>query len=152
MKMAKITTKQKRYNQSEEGKAAGKRYRRTEKGKATLQRASKRYRNSKKGKTWRQQYRQSENGKNRIKSKYLKHMYDITLEEYNCMFAKQTGCCVICGIHQSELKKALAVDHNRETGKIRELLCPNCNAGIGMLKHNPNYLRMAAEYLEKHSE
>ena len=53
--------------------------------------------------------------------------------DYNGMFVKQQGCCAICGIHQSALGKALAVDHNHITLKVRGLLCSKCNLGIGNL-------------------
>ena len=53
----------------------------------------------------------------------LKHKYGLTLQDYNQMFDRQKGCCDICRRHQSEFSKALAVDHNHETGKVRGLLC-----------------------------
>jgi hypothetical protein len=43
----------------------------------------------------------------------------------------------------------LAVDHNHTTGKIRGLLCPKCNQGIGLLMDNPLFLIRAAEYLRR---
>jgi hypothetical protein len=64
--------------------------------------------------------------------RYLKLYYGITLIQYNEIFNSQNGCCKICGTHQSELKKALFVDHDHKTGKIRGLLCHQCNIGIGI--------------------
>lgn len=53
---------------------------------------------------------------------------------YNKMFNEQSGCCAMCGKHQSELKRRLDVDHNHISGKTRGLLCFPCNTGIGSLR------------------
>ena len=52
---------------------------------------------------------------------------------YNQLFNKQSGRCAICGIHQNDINKKLAVDHNHLTGKVRGLLCSKCNMAIGLL-------------------
>ncbi len=62
----------------------------------------------------------------------LKREFGISLEEYNQRFNSQEGCCLICGAHQTSLKKALAVDHCHTTGKIRGLLCSSCNLNLGI--------------------
>ncbi|MCH8329663.1 MAG: hypothetical protein IIB81_04705, partial [Nanoarchaeota archaeon] len=58
---------------------------------------------------------------------YNLKQYGLTIEDYNNMFIEQGGCCGICGTHQSKLKLRLAVDHDQKTGKVRGLLCNNCN-------------------------
>ena len=80
---------------------------------------------------------------------YIKR-YGITLADYNRMFSDQEGLCGICGRHQIEFKNRLHVDHCHETGKVRELLCGECNTGIGSLQDDPELLRVAIEYLERH--
>ena len=80
----------------------------------------------------------------------LKRRFRISIEEYNQMFNKQNGRCAICGIHQLKLKRTLCVDHNHKTKEIRELLCVNCNIGIGHLKENPFILLKTIKYLKKH--
>lgn len=77
----------------------------------------------------------------------LKREFGITLEQYNELFTQQKGLCLGCYKHQSEFKRALAVDHNHVTGKIRGLLCNWCNAGLGQLKENPEILERLAQYL-----
>lgn len=57
--------------------------------------------------------------------------------------------CAICGVPEKELTRKLHTDHNHETGKIRGLLCANCNHGIGNFKDNIRLLFLAVEYLEK---
>lgn len=90
----------------------------------------------------------------RFKSYDLKSDFGITIVEYNDMFKKQRGLCLICDQpekikHQSGRPKALAVDHCHTTGKVRGLLCWVCNTGIGKLQDNPKLLRKAADYIEK---
>jgi len=75
--------------------------------------------------------------------------YGLTLEAYNQMFDGQAGCCALCGVHQSELKKALAVDHCHVTGKVCGLLCHNCNAAIGLLKEDADLIMRAADYVRE---
>ena len=77
----------------------------------------------------------------------LKRRYNITLEEYNILFEKQNGKCAIC--NKKQINKQLAVDHDHNTGKVRGLLCQNCNTGIGKFKDNPKLLLKAKAYLEE---
>jgi len=70
------------------------------------------------------------------KNNSLRWHHGITLEDYNKMFKKQGGKCLICGKHQSELKRPLGVDHDHETKKIRGLLCGQCNFGLGLFNDN----------------
>jgi hypothetical protein len=37
------------------------------------------------------------------------------------------------------------------TGKVRDLLCTRCNTGIGQFQEDPDALRRAANYLERHN-
>lgn len=75
----------------------------------------------------------------------LKRKYNLTQAEYNVMLEKQNGTCAICF---SKCTRALAVDHEHSTGRVRGLLCNNCNRGIGHLKENVDTLKCAIDYLE----
>jgi|DEB0MinimDraft_6_1074348.scaffolds.fasta_scaffold220759_1 hypothetical protein len=75
--------------------------------------------------------------------------YGISLEDYNFMFERQNGCCAICNTHQSKLNRSLAVDHCHDSGKVRGLLCVNCNIGIGQFKDSVVFLNGAIAYLTK---
>lgn len=92
------------------------------------------------------------------KNSDLKSKYGITLEQYNTMFEAQHGCCAICNIDGLQLKPArwgktsLAVDHNHKTGKVRGLLCYQCNTMLGAAKDNAVILRLGADYLDKYTE
>lgn len=83
-------------------------------------------------------------------------LYGITPEMYQERRKKQKNRCALCGrkehrIHYKTGKRqSLSVDHNHETGKVRELLCRDCNLGLGMFQHCPNLLLKAIKYLNKH--
>lgn len=81
------------------------------------------------------------------KIRRLINQYNVTEEDYNKLFESQSGKCKICGIHQSQLDVALAVDHNHETGKVRGLLCRKCNTGIAMFGDEAKILYLAGDYL-----
>jgi len=83
----------------------------------------------------------------RVKKYSLSRRYGISIEKYNEMFEAQAGKCGICEKHQSELKRALCVDHCHVTGAVRGLLCIKCNAGIGQLNSGA-LLDKAKEYLK----
>lgn len=70
-------------------------------------------------------------------------LYELTVAEYEAMFAKQNGLCKIC-----RKEKATAVDHCHETGKIRGLLCLACNKGLGFFRDNPVVLQNAIDHLK----
>lgn len=86
------------------------------------------------------------------KKSHLKRCYGLSIEDWDKMFAGQRGRCAICGVHQSKLKKPLCVDHNHETGQVRELLCSGCNPAIGALgaDYGTDLLQKAIEYVEKY--
>lgn len=70
-------------------------------------------------------------------------------KEYKLLKAVYGSHCQICGTHESTFKKKLHVDHNHETGRIRGLLCDNCNRAIGHLKDNPHITDSATRYLRR---
>jgi len=81
------------------------------------------------------------------KKKRLKADWGLTLEEYQEMLNQQNNKCAICG--STDLKgKQRAIDHNHTTGKIRGILCNNCNNGLGRFKDNINFLQNAIKYLK----
>lgn len=85
----------------------------------------------------------------------LKNNYGITLEQYAKMLLKQNGVCAICRLPETTASvggglRALSVDHDNETNKVRGLLCGRCNTGIGLLSHKIDLLKKAISYLEEH--
>jgi hypothetical protein len=78
--------------------------------------------------------------------------YGMTHEEFISMLAEQGNCCRICHRIQNGDKRLFpVVDHNHLTGKVRGLLCDNCNTGIGYFSDNPQLLLAAADYLNNSS-
>lgn len=83
----------------------------------------------------------------RFKSMMWRIKVDMTYDEFKQMFKKQKGVCKICG--GLETKRRLSVDHCHETGKVRGLLCQQCNIALGLFKDNPKLLKKAIKYLIK---
>lgn len=89
------------------------------------------------------------------RTRLLRHHYGITLEQYNQMHEGQNGLCAMCGkpeahsTHRLETKW-LSVDHDHETGRLRELLCAHCNTLLGLGDDDPLLLIAGALYLHKH--
>lgn len=82
----------------------------------------------------------------------LRDKYGITEEDYNRMFTEQNGKCAICETSEQTGKwQRFGVDHCHITGKVRQLLCNECNRGMGLLRDNAELLRKAADYLDKHN-
>ncbi|MER6535070.1 endonuclease VII domain-containing protein [Streptomyces sp900105755] len=74
---------------------------------------------------------------------HLKRNYNLTEAERDALIATQYGLCAICldapPVH---------VDHCHKTGRVRGVLCFNCNSAIGKLRDRPDAARRAAAYLE----
>jgi len=84
------------------------------------------------------------------KNKHLRYSYGITLTDYNTMLEQQQECCAICKRHESLFKRRLHVDHDHNTGKVRQLLCIDCNHLLGRAKDNINILLASIDYLNRH--
>jgi len=74
--------------------------------------------------------------------------YDLTIEQFESLLKEQGGACAICRSTKFGPKN-WHVDHDHKTGRVRGLLCHNCNLAIGLMKDNPKQLHEAAHYLEK---
>lgn len=81
-----------------------------------------------------------------------KRKYRISLVEYQLLLESQKGVCAICGTKSCPSGKRFAVDHCHTTGKVRGLLCMECNNGIGKLKDSVELLEKAMVYLKKYGE
>lgn len=71
----------------------------------------------------------------------------INLDSYKRMYEAQGGRCAICSAQKDP--NGLVIDHNHKTGKVRGLLCPGCNTGLGLFKDSPDVLELAMQYLEE---
>lgn len=76
--------------------------------------------------------------------------FGLTWDEYKTMRDSQENKCAICGsIIGDAMGNRLYVDHNHSTGKVRGLLCSDCNFGIGKFHDNIELLKNAIKYLEE---
>lgn len=74
------------------------------------------------------------------------------MNDYDRLFSLQKGKCAICMQPQnSSRNKALAVDHDHTTGKVRGLLCDTCNRALGLFKDDIFILSMSIEYLKRNN-
>ena len=72
--------------------------------------------------------------------------YGITKEQSVELLRQQDSKCAICLEHITLAN--CDVDHSHTTGKVRGLLCPKCNRGIGLLGDSTDNLIRAIKYLE----
>ena len=84
----------------------------------------------------------------------LKADFGLTVEDYQHMKETQGGVCAICNKGETSKSKSgnvknLAVDHCHSSGKIRGLLCENCNQALGLFKDDTSIMKEAILYLEK---
>lgn len=78
---------------------------------------------------------------------HLKRRYGITAEDADAMLQEQGGVCAICRV-----APAAHVDHDHSTGKVRALLCFNCNGGLGQFRDDPAVLQAAVFYVQHHMQ
>ena len=92
-----------------------------------------------------------------IRGRNVRYRYGIELDDFVAMYEDQGGKCAICFIevdlYAPEERKANVahVDHCHTTGKIRALLCHQCNVGIGAFKEDAEVLQNAIQYIKDHS-
>jgi hypothetical protein len=88
----------------------------------------------------------------------LKHRFGVDLDWYQTQLKKQNYCCAICKVKENNVIKgnradiSFAVDHCHKTGKIRGLLCNQCNRALGLFKDSSELITKAIEYLKRKKE
>ena len=73
------------------------------------------------------------------KRSHFRRKYGIEPDQYEKML--ENGCW-ICNSNEN-----LVVDHDHVSGKTRNILCQNCNKGLGHFRDNPELLNKAKDYL-----
>lgn len=83
----------------------------------------------------------------------LKSKYKLTEKDFDELLKKCNNACSICKepFSDTDKNKKRCIDHCHLTGKVRGLLCGNCNTGIGMFKDNYDLVTDAANYLKDHT-
>ena len=82
----------------------------------------------------------------KIEDKRLRRIYGIGYGDYLEMVEKQGDRCGMCGTTENPYK-SWYVDHNHATGKVRGLLCNNCNTALGMLNDDPELIEKAKQWV-----
>lgn len=75
--------------------------------------------------------------------KSLLKKYGLTLQSFEEKLKKQSRRCAIC---EKLFKKRINIDHNHKTGKVRGLLCTECNISLGHIEKK-GFLEKANKYL-----
>lgn len=78
--------------------------------------------------------------------------YGLTLDQFHAKLEAQDFQCAICGRDETLRKTGgypLTIDHCHTSGKVRGLLCHQCNSGIGQLYDSPDLMRKAIAYVEQ---
>jgi hypothetical protein len=87
------------------------------------------------------------------RKKKLKRYYGLTLEDYQQKLEGQNYSCSICKTTDNKVgdkQWSFVVDHCHETGKIRGLLCNQCNRALGMFQDSVDILEKATAYLKSY--
>ena len=76
--------------------------------------------------------------------------YGLTLQDYNDLLWKQNYKCALCKTDNHN-GNGWHIDHCHNSNKVRGILCNNCNVGLGHFKDDVKLLKVAIEYLQKHT-
>jgi len=75
---------------------------------------------------------------------HLRRRYGLTSADVDAMIEAQGGTCATCDA------KPEHVDHDHRTGKVRGVLCFNCNQALGNVRDDPTTLQELTRYLRQH--
>ncbi len=97
-----------------------------------------------------QKYRMQQGKHERLALLTYRQRHNLTIEEAEHIRMLRTKTyCMICGKPAKESRKErLCLDHDHDTGRLRGLLCDNCNTALGLLKDNVFFLEKATDYLK----
>lgn len=97
-----------------------------------------------------------ENARKRYDPKKHKELnlrrYGITIQQFNILSEVQNGLCAVCKqTEKGKTSRYLSVDHNHQTGKVRGLLCHQCNIAIGCIKEDIKRAENIIIYLKQYA-
>lgn len=90
--------------------------------------------------------RNREADKLKRKDYQLRVTYGITLAEFLAMYEAQGSACALCR-KPVPVERNRHVDHCHDSGRIRGILCFDCNKGLGLLGDSPESIRRALDYV-----
>jgi hypothetical protein len=94
-------------------------------------------------------YRENKHVRDASRAQQLRAKFGLTPEQVEAMAETQGQACASCA-RPFKTPKQRHVDHCHTTGKVRGLLCHGCNTGIGLFREDPDALRAAIQYLDRH--
>lgn len=101
--------------------------------------------------TWPSRRSEAKRIANKNRKKVYRHhikVQGVGHERFQAMLDAQNGVCAVCG--NTNGKRQLCVDHCHATGKVRGLLCGNCNLALGNLKDDPQRIANLLAYILKY--
>ncbi len=84
----------------------------------------------------------------KVPSRNRYNRYGLTGRQFTEMLEAQNNCCKIC----KEVMERQCVDHDHATGKVRGILCFNCNVALGHFKDNASNILEAYNYIRGQGE
>lgn len=97
----------------------------------------------------------SKSHENERESYRIEYHYGINTDELFDMLLSQDGKCATCQcsitLERKHTNRA-HIDHDHRTGKVRELLCKECNKALGLIKEDKDTLMNMIAYIDKHNE
>ena len=101
-------------------------------------------RHAKKNRADKKRWRKNNPEKNRQRCRdaKLRKKYGLSPEQHAAMTEAQAGICLICCN-----ERKLFIDHCHATGKVRGLICHNCNSVLGHAGDSAEVLTNAVKYL-----
>lgn len=84
----------------------------------------------------------------KTRNERLVRLYGLTVEQYDGFAERQGNRCAICRCETPGGGKTYwTIDHCHKTGRVRGLLCGQCNFGLGLFRDDVNLLAAAIAYL-----
>jgi hypothetical protein len=75
--------------------------------------------------------------------------YHVAPDDYQALLNKQENRCGICESELEQEKNNTVIDHCHTSGRVRGILCRECNTGLGRFMDDENLLLKAMGYLKK---
>jgi len=79
----------------------------------------------------------------------IRRRFGITNADYQRILNSQDGRCAICKSPSAKYTVRFHIDHDHASGRVRGLLCSDCNTGIGLFRDSIPLLSGAIAYLSK---
>lgn len=92
----------------------------------------------------------------KLKAGQLRRKYGLSLVQYLAAVHFQDGKCAACRVKPEfpETERptpVLHIDHCHRTGKVRELLCSDCNVALGYLQEDTHRMLRLVDYTNRHA-